>query len=106
MPEQLPDRTFGWSNMFVATRESDPREQGDPPVGERDTLAGFLRDYPLRVELKCGGLEPAAMPAQSVWPSDLSLVGLGPHVGAGAHFWFFRAAACQGPLRWISSTAA
>ncbi len=35
MTEQLPERTFGWSNMFVATRESDPREQSDPPVGER-----------------------------------------------------------------------
>jgi hypothetical protein len=39
MTEQLPGRTFGWSNMFVATRDSDPREQGDPLVGERDTLA-------------------------------------------------------------------
>ena len=31
MTEQLPARAFGWSNMFAATRESDPREEGDPP---------------------------------------------------------------------------
>jgi hypothetical protein len=46
------------------------------PVGERDTLARFLRDYRLTLELKCEGLDAAAMAAQSVPPSDLSLLGL------------------------------
>lgn len=69
MTEQLPERTFGWSNMFTPTRESDPREQGDSPAGERDTLARFLRDYRLTLELKCEGLDAGAMAAQSVPPS-------------------------------------
>ena len=90
MTEQLPERTFGWSNMFVATRESDPREHGDPPVGERDTLARFLRDYRLTLELKCDGLDAAAMAAQSVAPSDLSLLGLVRHLAAVEQFWFRR----------------
>ena len=95
MTEQLPDRTFGWSNIFVATRESDPREQGDPPVGERDTLARFLRDYRLTLELKCEGLDAVAMAAQSVPPSDLSLLGLVRHLAAVEHFWFRRVLAGQ-----------
>jgi uncharacterized damage-inducible protein DinB len=90
MTEQLPERTFGWSNMFVATRESDPREQGDDPVGERDTLVLFLRNYRLTLELKCEGLDAAAMAAQSVPPSDLSLLGLVRHLAAVEHFWFRR----------------
>jgi len=96
MSEQLPDRTFGWSNsFFVATRASDPREQGDPPVGERDTLARFLRDYRLTLELKCQGLDAAAMAARSVPPSDLSLLGLVRHLAAIEHFWFRRVLAGQ-----------
>jgi uncharacterized damage-inducible protein DinB len=95
MTEQLPERTFGWSNMFVATRESDPREQGDPPVGERDTLVRFLRDHRLTLELKCEGLDAAAMAAQSVPPSDLSLLGLVRHLAAVEHFWFRRVLAGQ-----------
>ena len=96
MSEQLPERTFGWSNMFVATRESDPREQGDRPVGERNTLARFLRDYRLTLELKCEGLDAAAMAAQSVPPSDLSLLGLVRHLAAVEHSWFRRVLAGQG----------
>src|SRR5258708_19004580 len=99
MTEQLPDRTFGWSNMFVDTRECDPREQGDPPVGERDTLARFLRDYRLTLQLKCEGLDAAAMAARSVPPSDLSLLGLVRHLAAVEHFWFRRVLAGQGPPR-------
>lgn len=95
MAEQLPERTFGWSNMFAPTRESDPREQGEPPVGERDTLARFLRDYRLTLELKCDGLDAAAMAAQSVPPSDLSLLGLVRHLAAVEHFWFRRVLAQQ-----------
>jgi uncharacterized damage-inducible protein DinB len=95
MAEQLPERVFGWSNMFTATRESDPREQGDTPVGERDTLARFLRDYRLTLELKCQGLDSTAMAAQSVPPSDLSLLGLVRHLAAVEQFWFRRVLAGQ-----------
>jgi hypothetical protein len=99
MTEQLPERAFGWSDMFTATRESDPREQGDPPSGERATLARFLRDYRLTLELKCGGLEAAAMAARSVPPSDLSLLGLVRHLAAVEQFWFRRVLAGQGVPR-------
>jgi uncharacterized damage-inducible protein DinB len=103
MAEQLPERTFGWSNMFVATRESDPREQGDPPVGERDTLARFLRDYRLTLELKCEGLNAAAMAARSMPPSDLSLLGLVRHLAAVEQFWFRRVLAGQDTPRLFRS---
>ena len=104
MTEQLPDRTFGWSNMFTATRESDPREHGDPPVGERDTLVRFLRDYRLTLELKCAGLDAAAMAARSVPPSDLSLLGLVRHLAAVEHSWFRRVLAGQsGPRLYRSA---
>ena len=99
MAEQLPERTFGWSNMFTPTRESDPREQGDSPIGERDTLVRFLRDYRLTLELKCAGLDAAAMAAQSVPPSDLSLLGLVRHLAAVEHFWFRRVLAGQSAPR-------
>jgi uncharacterized damage-inducible protein DinB len=95
MTEKLPERSFGWSNMFAATRESDPREQGDPPVGERDTLVRFLRDYRLTLQLKCEGLDAAALAAQSVPPSDLSLLGLVRHLAAVEQFWFRRVLAGQ-----------
>src|SRR5262249_53984117 len=68
---------------------------GNPPVGERDTLARFLRDYRLTLELKCEGLDAAAMAAQSVPPSDLSLLGLVRHLATVEHFWFRRVLADQ-----------
>jgi uncharacterized damage-inducible protein DinB len=97
MTEQLPERRFGWSNMFVATPESDPREQGDSPVGEHDTLARFLRDYRLTLELKCEGLDAAAMAARSVPPSDLSLLGIVRHLAAVEQSWFRQILAGQDP---------
>src|SRR5215467_7086229 len=103
MSEQLPERAFGWSNMFVATRESDPREQGDQPVGERATLARFVRDYRLTLELKCEGLDAAAMAARSVPPSDLSLLGLVRHLAAVEHSWFRCRLAGQDAPRLYSS---
>jgi uncharacterized damage-inducible protein DinB len=95
MTEQLPDRQFGWSDMFVASRESDPREAGESPVGERDTLARYLRDYRLTLELKCEGLDAAALAARSVPPSNLSLLGLVRHLARAEQFWFRRVLAGQ-----------
>jgi uncharacterized damage-inducible protein DinB len=107
MTEQLPERTFGWSNMFVATREADPRERGDRPVGERETLARFLRDYRLTLELKSEGLDANAMSAQSVPPSDLSLLGLVRHLADCEQFWFRRVLAGQrGPRLYRSADGA
>ena len=48
----MTERAFAWSNMFVRP-EDDPREQGERPQGERDTLVRYLRDYRLTLELKC-----------------------------------------------------
>jgi hypothetical protein len=50
-PDQdLPDRRFGWQDMFVHPDE-DPRTDGGFR-GERATLAGFLRDQRLTLELE------------------------------------------------------
>jgi hypothetical protein len=51
--------------MFVATRESDPREQGDPLVGEGDTLVRFLRGCRPTLELKCEGLDTITKAGQA-----------------------------------------
>jgi uncharacterized damage-inducible protein DinB len=88
--EEWPERRFGWSNMFVETREDDPREAGETPKGERATLVRFLRDYRLTLELKCSGLDPEAMARRSVPPSDLSLLGLVRHLTDVERHWFRR----------------
>jgi hypothetical protein len=36
-PADLPARQFGWWDMFVRP-DADPREDGDSPVGEHETL--------------------------------------------------------------------
>jgi uncharacterized damage-inducible protein DinB len=93
-PEQLPARQFGWWDMFVEP-EADPREQGGNPVGEHDTLVRYLRDRRLTLELKCAGLDAAAMAARSVPPSNLSLLGLVRHMAEGEQHWFRRVLAGQ-----------
>jgi len=84
---QLPERQFGWWDMFVDPDE-DPREQGGRFVGERATLVRFLRDYRLTLELKCAGLDAEAMARRSVPPSNLSLLGLVRHMAGGEQAWF------------------
>jgi uncharacterized damage-inducible protein DinB len=71
-----------------ADPEQDPREQGDPPSGERDTLVRYLRDYRLTLEMKCAGLDAEAMARRSVPPSNLSLLGLVRHLAGVEHSWF------------------
>jgi len=82
-----PTRTFGWSDMFVDPA-SDPREQGDPPVGERGILVRYLRDYRLTLGMKCAGLNAASMARRSVEPSDMSLLGLVRHLAGVEQYWF------------------
>src|SRR6266487_1453683 len=67
--------------MFVDPA-SDPREQGGPVQGERDTLVRQLRDRRLTLQLKCSGLDAAGMARRSVEPSNLSLLGLVRHLAA------------------------
>jgi uncharacterized damage-inducible protein DinB len=93
-------RGFAWSNMFVHP-EHDPRTDGGFG-GERATLAGFLRDYRLTLELKCSGLDAAGMARRSVEPSNLSLLGLVRHLSDVERHWFRRVLAGQDatPLYW------
>jgi len=83
----LPERQFGWWDMW-ADPEQDPREQGDPPSGERETLVRYLRDYRLTLEMKCAGLDAEAMARRSVPPSNLSLLGLVRHLAGVEQSWF------------------
>jgi uncharacterized damage-inducible protein DinB len=85
---EQPDRQFGWSNMFVRPEE-DPREEGGDIVeGERATLIKYLRDYRLTLELKCEGLDAAAMARRAVEPSNMSLLGLVRHLAGVEQYWF------------------
>ena len=84
----LPERKFGWSNVFLPP-EQDPRDYG-PVSGERETLLSYLRAYRQTLELKCEGLDATAMAARSVPPSDLSLLGLIRHMAEVEHHWFRR----------------
>jgi len=90
----LPERQFGWWDMFVPP-DDDPREQGERPAGERATLERFLRDYRLTLELKCSDLDAPALARRSVEPSDLSLLGLVRHLSDVERFWFRQVLAGQ-----------
>jgi uncharacterized damage-inducible protein DinB len=86
-------RTFGWEDMFVPPEE-DPRGQGGL-AGERAVLTSYLRDYRLTLELKCSGLDAAALARRSVPPSNLSLLGLVRHLTDVERHWFRRVIAGQ-----------
>ena len=92
--EDLPVRQFGWWDMFVSPQD-DPRAAGSRFEGERATLAGYLRDQRLTLELKCAGLDAEAMARRSVPPSDLSLLGLVRHLAETERSWFRRTLAGQ-----------
>src|SRR5262249_42312306 len=49
----------------------------------------------LTLELKCAGLDAAAMAARSVPPSDLSLLGLVRHLAGVERYWFRKVIAGQ-----------
>ena len=100
-PEKLPERKYGWSDLFVPPEE-DPRDYG-PVSGERETLLSYLRAYRRTLELKCLELDPAAMAARSVPPSDLSLLGLVRHMAEVELHWFRRVMAGE-EAPWIYRT--
>lgn len=85
--ELLPERRFGWWDMFVA-EEDDPRVDGDFANDERSVLLGFLGDRRLTLEMKCAGLDAEQMARASVPPSDLSLLGLVRHLTGVERYWF------------------
>jgi len=93
--ESLPTRTWGWWDMWASPAE-DPRSEGGFE-GERATLAGFLRDQRLTLQMKCAGLDAAGMARRSVPPSTLSLLGLVRHLTDAERAWFRRTMAGQDP---------
>ncbi len=93
-PEEQAARRFGWSDMFVHP-DDDPREEGEDLPGERATLVRYLRDQRLTLEIKCAGLDAAAMACRSVEPSNLSLLGLVRHLAGVEQYWFRQVMAGQ-----------
>lgn len=85
--EDLPERRFGWWDMFVHD-DDDPRADGGWDNTERDVLTGFLSDRRLTLELKCADLDAEQMARRSVPPSDLSLLGLVRHLASVEQYWF------------------
>jgi uncharacterized damage-inducible protein DinB len=72
--------------MFMSP-EDDPRSQATT-VGERATLTAYLRYYRQTLEMKCAGLDAAALARRSVPPSDMSLLGLVRHLADVERRWF------------------
>lgn len=66
----------------------DPR--ADPPgaADERTLLTGFLRWQRQTLEVKCGGLDAAALAARPVPFCTMSLLGLVRHLADVERFWF------------------
>jgi Protein of unknown function (DUF664) len=80
MLARMPTRR---ADMFTADgrpSDDDPREHGPRAVDERGTLVESLRRQRLTLELKCAGLDAAAMARRSVEPSTMSLLGLVRHL--------------------------
>jgi hypothetical protein len=60
--------------------DDDPREHRPQLGDERTTLVESLRKQRLTLEIKCAGLDAAAMARRSVEPSTMSLLGLVRHL--------------------------
>jgi uncharacterized damage-inducible protein DinB len=79
--------------------EDDPREGGPSLGDERTTLVEYLRCQRLTLELKCSGLDAAALARRSVEPSTMSLLGLVRHMAEVERGWFRRVMAGQDAQR-------
>ena len=84
--QALPDRAFGWSDMW-ASPEEDPRTEGGP-TDERSLLLRYLGNYRLTLELKCSGLDAEQLARRAVPPSNMSLLGLVRHLATVEQYWF------------------
>jgi hypothetical protein len=60
--------------------DDDPREHGPRLGDERSTLVEALRRQRLTLQIKCAGLDAAAMARRAVEPSTMSLLGLVRHL--------------------------
>jgi uncharacterized damage-inducible protein DinB len=76
-----------YPDMWVDPDE-DPRESDVPPIGELETLVGYLHAYRLTLQMKCADLDAEQMARRSVPPSDLSLLGIVRHMADGERHWF------------------
>jgi hypothetical protein len=74
------------SDMWLPPGE-DPREQTEPPRGERDVVVGYLRFYRQTFELKLQGLDAEQLAQRAVPPSSMSLLGLVRHMAGVEHSW-------------------
>ena len=74
------------SDMWLPPGE-DPREEQEPPRGERDVVTGYLRFYRQTFELKLQGLDAEQLARRSVPPSTMSLLGLLRHLAGVEHSW-------------------
>jgi uncharacterized damage-inducible protein DinB len=81
-------------DMFIDP-DKDPRTEPPTRAGELATLAGFLRWQRGTLELKCSGLDAAAMARRSVEPSMMSLLGLVRHLTVVERAWFRKIMAGQ-----------
>ena len=89
-------------DMFIEP-EKDPRAEPPAAGSERDTLTGFLGWHRGTLELKCSGLDAAALARRSAEPSSLSLLGLVRHMADVERGWFRRLMAGQdAPPRFYS----
>jgi uncharacterized damage-inducible protein DinB len=81
-------------DMFIEP-DKDPRI--DPPQAgsELPMLTGFLAWHRATLELKCSGLDAAALARRSVEPSSMSLLGLVRHLADVERSWFRRRLAGQ-----------
>jgi uncharacterized damage-inducible protein DinB len=89
-------------DMFIEP-EQDPRAEPPTAGSERDTLTGFLGWHRGTLELKCSGLDAAALARRAIEPSSLSLLGLVRHMADVERGWFRRLMAGQdAPPRFYS----
>ncbi|MFC5723996.1 DinB family protein [Streptomyces gamaensis] len=77
------------ADMFLPF-EDDPREGGPRLGDERATLTEFLRCQRATLEIKCSGLDAAALARRAVEPSTMSLLGLVRHMAEVERGWFRR----------------
>ena len=83
---RLPPRTRSVTRAITG-RGLPPREGGPTLGDERATLVEYLRCQRLTLEMKCSGLDAAALARRSVPPSTLSLLGLVRHLGEVERSW-------------------
>lgn len=75
--------------MFIDP-DADPRVEPPPLADERATLLGFLAWQRSTLELKCSGLDAAALARRAIPPSTMSLLGLVRHMAEVERGWFRR----------------